>query len=145
MEEVSVTPVIWRIVKRAIVAAREYEELTKRKLGITGEIGELLVCKKLKLKLMADSLTAGFDALNEKGDKYQIKTRRAVKWERRYLGRIGSFAEHKFDYAILAILDKDYNLRELYRISEGKLAPVLDRYPRRNPSVKRFIREAKKL
>ena len=39
-------------IKSAIDIALEYEAATngKRKLGITGEVGEVLVCHKIKLK-----------------------------------------------------------------------------------------------
>jgi len=66
-------------VKSAIDVALEYEAATsgKRKLGITGEVGEVLVCHKLGLKLVLDSRSEGFDALDKNGLRVQIKTRRS--------------------------------------------------------------------
>jgi len=145
MKVIKITPPILRAVQKVISAALEYESLTGRKPGITGEVGEVLVCKKLRLQLAADPLVAGYDAVDKNGKKYQIKTRRAVRWERRYLGRIGIFARHEFDYAILAILDKNYKPRELYQISHKRITPILNRYPRRNPPIRVFVRNAKKV
>ena len=57
------------IIKSAIDVALEYEAATngERKLGITGEVGEVLACHKLGLKLVLDSRSEGFDALNKDG------------------------------------------------------------------------------
>ena len=66
-------------VREAVSAALRYEETTgrKRKLGITGEVGEVLVCHKLGLRLCLDSLKEGFDARDSRGKRVQIKTRRS--------------------------------------------------------------------
>ncbi len=127
-------------VAQATKVAVEYEKLTGRKLGITGEVGEVLVCKKLGLQLMADPLSAGYDAVKA-GKKYQIKTRRVD--HRR--GKIGRFSKHNFDFAILAILDKNYKIKELYQASYKKLKPLIDQAPRGALSFNQFVRVAKKI
>src|SRR3989338_10721689 len=104
MKTLKITPDIKRIVGQAIKVALTYEKLTGRKLGITGEIGEVLVCahpklKKYGLKLIANPLSAGADAIGRHGKLVQIKAKRPGDWRRRYLGRISKFADHNFNYA----------------------------------------------
>jgi hypothetical protein len=143
MNTVKITAKIRKTVNDIIRLAILYEEEIGRKLGITGEIGEVLVCahprfKNLGLSLIANPLSAGFDAIDRSGKRFQIKAKRAVNWEGRYKGRMSSFSKHDFDYAILAILDKSYEIRELYKVSRKKLWPALNRYPRRNPPIAKF-------
>ncbi len=112
-------PIISAVIKSAI----KYEKLTGRKLGITGEIGEFLVCKKLKLKFLKNPQVAGHDAVDTRGKKYQIKSRRVSHQK----GRIGRFSKHKFDFAILVVLDENYKILEIWKTSYKKLKPILDR------------------
>jgi len=133
---IKIKKLIMAIIKNAI----QYEALTGRKLGITGEIGEVLVSEKLKLKLLADPQTAGFDAVKN-NMHYQIKSRR-VEHNR---GKIGKFSKHKFDYAILAVLDKNYKIKELYKRRYKDLEPVLRKFKDRNPSFSAFKNIAEKL
>ncbi len=48
-------------IRQAVDAALSYEQATKgtRKLGITGEVGELLACHQLGLDLVIDSRSEG--------------------------------------------------------------------------------------
>src|SRR3989338_4019838 len=131
-----ITDKIYTITLEAARVAVKYEKLTGRKLGITGEIGEILTCKNQELKLSLNPLTAGYDAIDSGGNRYQIKSRRTN--HRR--GSIGSFSQHSFDYAILAILDPNYKISELRKTSYEKLKPFLDKYQRRNPKFNDFIR-----
>lgn len=141
MKIIKITPSIWRAVKRAISAALEYERLTGRNLGITGEVGELLVCHKLRLKLMTDPRTAGYDAIDKNRRRYQIKTRRANNDR----GSISTFSKHDFDCAVLATLDENYKIIGLWRISHKKLRPILNRRKRRDPSLREFKRISERL
>jgi hypothetical protein len=105
-------------IKKVIDTALAYERATcsKRKLGITAEVGEVLVCHRFGLRLMLNPRTEGYDALDSDGKRVQIKTRRGEsKGLPSDFGRIGQFSRHPFDYALLVILDQDYNLREVYR------------------------------
>src|SRR3989338_4701641 len=111
MKTIKITPAIWQTVRKVVSVALKYEKLTGRNLGITGEVGELLVCQKLKLKLSADPLTAGYDAVDKNRKRYQIKTRRAHNDR----GRISSFSKHGFDYAVLITLGKNYKISGLWQ------------------------------
>lgn len=144
MKTIRITPSILRAVKRGISAALEYEKkLTGRKLGITGEIGEVLTChdqklKKFKLELLENPLSAGYDAVDKNKKSYQIKTIRKVNWKRRRVGEVGTFSKHKFDYALLSLLNEGYEIKEIYRAGFKKLSPILRRKNYRI-SIQKFI------
>ncbi len=129
------------IIKSAINVALEYETATnrKRKLGITGEVGEVLVCHKLGLKLVLDSRSEGFDAIDRDGLRVQIKTRRSEsEGLPRDAGRTSIFSKHEFDYALLALLDHKYELCEIWRAGYNKLKPIIEKQKRRNPPLSSF-------
>jgi len=129
------------IIKSAINVALEYEAATngKRKLGITGEVGEVLVCHQLGLRLVLDSRSEGFDAVDKDRLLVQIKTRRG---ESEGLppdaGRTSRFSEHPFNYALLALLDHKYELREIWRADYNKLKPIIEKQKRRSPNLSYF-------
>lgn len=136
------------LVYKAVDIAVKYEAVSQgiRKMPITGEVGEVLICKQLGLKLIADFLAAGIDAIDESGLKVQIKTRRESQDEPKGNNvRIGRFSEHYFDYALLGILDKQYRLREVWRAEYADLKPIIDGEKRRNPSMSSFKRVAKRI
>jgi len=136
------------IIKSAIGVALEYEAATKgkRKLGITGEVGEVLACRQLGLKLVLDSRSEGFDAVDKNGLKVQIKTRRS---ESQGLpsdsGRTSSFSKHHFDYALLVLLDSKYELCEIWRSEHDKLIPIIEKQKRRNPPLSSFKQVAQRI
>lgn len=127
---------VQRVVDKAIKSAVEYEAVTGRKLGITGEVGEILVCKELGLNLLSDPIASGIDAIDHRGKTYQIKARRGNSDNPG--ARIGTFSKHKFDYAILAILDHKYNIVKLYKATFNKIEPILQRHKKRNPPLRQF-------
>ena len=127
--------------KLAIRTGLSYEREThgKRKLGITGEVGELLACKQLRLKLVLDSRSQGFDAIDRDGLHVQIKTRRSEsEGLPRGEGRTSRFSKHNFDYALLVLLDHNYKLCEIWRADYNKLKPIIEKQRRRDPSLSRF-------
>ena len=135
-------------VKSAIDVALEYEAATngKRKLGITGEVGEVLVCHQLGLRLVLDSRSEGFDAVDRGGLRVQIKTRRSESEKLpSKASRISRFSEHKFDYALLALLDHEYQLCEIWRADYKKLKPIIEKQKRRAPSLSSFQRVGRKI
>ncbi len=128
--------------------AIEYESLTKgrRKLGITAEVGEVLACHELDLKLVADPRSKGFDAIDKQGKRVQIKSRRSES-ERlpSDKGRTSRFSKHKFDYALLVLLDRRYKLCEIWQTSYDKLKPIIERQKRRDPNLSSFKRAGKNI
>ncbi len=136
------------VVKSAVDVALEYEAATnrKRKLGITGEVGEVLVCHQLGLKLVLDSRSEGFDALGKDGLRVQIKTRRSeTEGLPGDAGRTSSFSKHEFDYALLALLDNKYELCEIWQADYNKLNPIIEKQKSRNPSLSSFKRVGRKV
>ena len=136
------------LVYKSIDIAVKYQEASCgiRKMPITGEVGEVLICKQLNLNLVADLQSAGFDAIDNDGLKVQIKTRREGQDEPKGNHvRVGRFSEHYFDYALLGIIDRQYRLREVWRSEYADLKPVIDKEKRRNPSMSSFKRVAKRI
>jgi hypothetical protein len=97
------------------------EELMDRKVIRTAnnpvaDFAEYLVAQKMHLKLAASS-TAGYDALDEKGVRYQIKSRRNNDHNNsRQLGVIRNLEQDKFDYLVGIIFNRDFNVLEAYQI-----------------------------
>ncbi len=132
-------------VEQAIQVALNYEIATKgsRRLGITGEVGEVLICKQLKLRMMADPRSEGYDAIDTAGQRVQIKTRRSETGDTlKNSGRLSRFSEHKYDYALLGILDANYRLTRVWRADYRTIEPIISKQKRRNPSLSSFIRVA---
>ena len=101
-----------------IEKATQYEEIIdhKRKLGITGEIGEVKACFRYGLKLVLDSQSAGYDAIDAEGLRVQIKTRRSELGKKlTNPTRLSSFSKHEFDYCLLLLLDNNYDIYEVWR------------------------------
>lgn len=135
---IEITDEIYNMALKAIKVAVEYEKLIGRSLGITGEIGEILACRKLGLKLLQDPISAGYDAV-DKSEKstYQIKTRR-IRGEN-FSGVTGRFSEHDFDYAALLILDRNYKPLKLCQANYVRIKPILEKRKRKNLTIKKFI------
>lgn len=134
--------------RRVIEAAKAYEGAIggPRKMGITGEVGEILVCHHLGLRLCLDPRSEGFDAIDHDGSRVQIKTRRSESdGLPRDAGRVSTFSKHVFDYVILAILDRDYELAELWRADYRDIIPLIEKQKRRNPGLAGFKRVAKRV
>lgn len=145
---ITVTEGLINKVKLAVKAGLSYEKATdgQRKLGITGEVGEILACKQLGLKLVLSARSEGFDAIDEHGLHVEIKSRRSEsEGLPREVGRTSSFSKHKFDYALLVLLDKSYRLREIWRADYKKLRPIIDKQRRRNPNLACFKRVGEKI
>lgn len=118
METIEINDSLIDVINKAIVVALEYGALTQnnRKLGITGEIGEVLICKQLGLRLMANSLIAGYDAIDKDGRRVQIKTRRSESGEKpKETGRLSRFSEHEYDYTLFGVFNSKYQLVEIWK------------------------------
>lgn len=132
-------------IEQAIQVALAYERATtgSRKLGITGEVGEVLICKQLGLRMMLNPRSEGYDAIDKAGRRVQIKTRRSESGDMpKKSGRLSRFSEHKYDYALLGILDGQYRLTKIWRADYKTIEPIISKQKRRNPSLSSFIRVA---
>jgi hypothetical protein len=96
------------LLRRAKSLACEYYALTKKPLGVTGEVAELEAAEKLGL-VLADARTPFYDAFQESGamiKRFQIKGR-AVARSDPYRGRVPSIrCEGEFEAVLLVLLDK---------------------------------------
>jgi len=90
------------------------------------DYSEWLVAGALKLKLQGNS-NSGFDAIDSKGIKYEIKSRRLhFAGGSRQLGVIRNLSEKKFNFLIGVLFDKNFNVLEAYKMPHrliGKAAP----------------------
>jgi len=130
LKTISINDEIVEKINLAIGAALMYEEVTggKRKLGVTGEVGEIMVCEQLGLKLVSDPRSTGFDAIDRNGKHVQIKTRRSEsEGLPRPIGRVSRFSNHKFDYALLALMDRKYNVCQIWRAPYSKIKSLTEK------------------
>ena len=135
-------------VEQAIQVALDYEIATggTRRLGITGEVGEVLICKQFKLRMMADPRSEGYDAIDTAGQRVQIKTRRSETGDTpKNSGRLSRFSEHKYDYVLFGILDAKYRLTRVYRADYEVIEPIIAKNKRRSPSLSAFIKAARQI
>ena len=85
---------------------------------------------------MADIRSEGYDAVDGRGKKVQIKSRRSESEGRpKLIGRTGRFSNHKFDYALLAILGRDYKPVQVWKLSYRVLKPIIDEEKRNAPRL----------
>jgi hypothetical protein len=106
--------------------ATRYYNITKKPLGVTGEIAELEAAEKLGLEL-AEARCPGFDATSKAGEKFQIKGR-AVSVMDKYRGRMPSInCDGEFDAVLLVLLDREsFDLLEIWRVERAVVKERLE-------------------
>lgn len=98
------------VLHAAIIDELKTRNVVRTKNNPVGDYTEWLVSKALKLNL-ANNSAAGYDGVDEKGIKYQIKGRRITPENKsRQLSAIRKLKEKDFDYLIGVIFDKDYSV-----------------------------------
>ena len=130
--------------------AWDYEKLFsfQRKLGITGEVGEILISYLFDLELLENDINKGFDAVDSNNNEVQIKAVRKRPTEEQTnfkSGRVSKFSEHIFDYCYLVAFDEFYNPIEIWKAEYEKLYPLLQKNKKRNPTVRQFEKVAEKV
>ncbi len=97
------------------------DELKSRKIIRTrnnpvADYAEWLVSKKMGLALQTNS-KAGFDAIDNSGIRYQIKSRRLDPTNNStQLGVIRNYEKKEFDYLIGVLFNKDFTVKGAYKI-----------------------------
>lgn len=84
-----------------------------------GDYGEYVVVKKLKLKLVENS-QKGYDAVDLKKKRYQIKARRHT--ERNHstqLGVIRNIEKKLFDFLVAVIFNSDFSVKAMWKMPIG--------------------------
>jgi len=131
--------------KKVIGVAVEFEKVFGKKLNVTGEIGEVLVCRKLGLKLDKNARAEGYDAVDKKGKKVQIKTRRSEKDDLpKVSGRLSRFSSHPCDYVVVAFLDRSYRLRKTWKAPFSNIKKLKQK-EKSGPAISSFIRVAEEI
>ena len=98
------------------------DELKQRKVIRTrnnpvADYAEWLVVQSLTLSLEANN-RAGYDAINEKEERFQIKSRRLDPSNMsRQLGVIRNLEVKEFDYLVGILFEKDFTVKEAYIIA----------------------------
>jgi hypothetical protein len=103
-----ITPMIKKMKNAVTSLALVYEELFKgnRGIGITREVGILYTCDKLKLDLVIDLQNKGFNALDRRGKKYLVRSRR--KTGKNFPIKIGTINSKDFDFLVITVIDNNY-------------------------------------
>ncbi len=121
-ETIKVTPKTVKLLKNAINASLEFEREIGKQLNITSIVGEVIAAQKCKLKLMRNDINAGYDALDGKNKKIQIKTRRIKDKRSIMTGKLlDKDYNVPFDYALLVLLDMQYEVLAIYKIPKNKI------------------------
>ena len=95
-----------------------------------GDYTEWLVSKAFGLTLQNNS-KSGFDAVDAKGVRYQIKGRRLhSRNESRQLGVIRNLEAEEFDFLIGVLFAEDFSVLEAYKIPYKLVGPPHSRFCR---------------
>jgi hypothetical protein len=115
------------ILARAKVIAVEYYKETGKPLGITGEIGEYEVSRLLGLTL-AGARSAGFDAQDDQGIRYQIKARSITAEKSRKSQPVGAIRlEHEWDIVLLILMDELFQTKEIWQAERQIVSDTLQK------------------
>ena len=117
---------LFEFCKKLINVAIEYEKLFGKKLNITGEIGEILICHRLGLQLVKHG-SSTFDAIDNDEKRVQIKARRSETENLPKDSSTISRVSHSFDYLLLGILDRNYNLHEVWKAPYDKIRRLIEK------------------
>ncbi len=108
------------------------EKLKKAEIIRTGKIvadyGEYVASRKLKLKLASSSVNKGYDAIDSKGKKYEIKTRKASIWNKPTIFPITRSQFEVVNFLIYVEFDNKWNLVRLLKIPTKKI--IANKYNR---------------
>jgi hypothetical protein len=141
IKTLAVSDAIMDAVASVVKAELVYKRATNcgRKFGITGEVGEILVCRALDLQLVENPRSEGFDAVDTKGRCVQIKTRRGESGDLpKDGGRLSKFSVHECNYALLGILNSEYKLVAVWKADFATLRPIIFKHKRANPTIRQF-------
>lgn len=116
------------------------DELRTRKIVRTsnspmGDYAEWLVSDRLSLTLVTNS-TAGYDAVDTFGTKFQIKCRRITPRNRsRQLSAIRNLKYQEFDYLIAVLFNEQVNVISVMKIPHS----IIEKYARYREHVNAHI------
>jgi hypothetical protein len=107
--------------------AKAYKELTKKPLGITGEVAEYEAARLLDLRL-CDARQPGYDAVRLEGGvatRIQIKGRCST--DHKSGQRVGSIRfKHAWDLVVLVFMDDNFEPLEIYEAERDQIRKRLE-------------------
>ena len=92
-----------------------------RTTKVVADYGEYIASKKLNLKLVGNPVNRGYDAIDRNGKKYEIKTRKAVIWNRPNVFPINPEQLRIADFLIYVEFDNKWSLVKLLKIPGKKI------------------------
>jgi hypothetical protein len=121
-------PRVLAALAKAKEAARDYYALTRKPLGITGEVAEYEAARILGVEL-TPARTAGYDAIERVAGterRLQIKGRCLVNGSKPGQ-RLGSLDTSKeWDASLLVLLDENFDAIEIYEADRAPLIAALE-------------------
>lgn len=90
---------------------------------VVSDYGEYVACKKFKLKRAQSTVNKGFDAVDKRGKKYEIKTRKATAWNKPGIFPVKKSQLKIADFLIYVEFDDDWNIVILLKIPTKKVKP----------------------
>ena len=118
---------LFDLLAEAKTLAKEYYDLTKKPLGVTGEVAEFEAARLLGMELL-EARQAGYDALEEvNGEKHkvQIKSRRILPGSHP-TQMVGSINTHdEWDTLLLVLLDEHFNATGIWEAPRAKIEAAL--------------------
>ena len=87
---------------------------------LVGEYGEYVAKNKLNLTL-AKPVNKGFDATDDKGKKYEIKSRKEMPYNKPNRWNMGANRLEFADFLICVEFDNDWNLSRFYKIPKDEV------------------------
>jgi len=99
-----------------------YESLREngiiRSRRIVGDLGEFYACQYLNLTLNDNKNQKGVDAIDEKGVRYEVKTRRVYESGRRKgkTRRLNNLVGKESKYLIVVVLDRSFKCAGMWKI-----------------------------
>lgn len=92
------------------------------------DYGEYVVAKKLRLKL-ADNSFKGYDAVDSKNKRYQVKARRQTERNQStQLGVIRNIDDKPFDFLVAVIFNSDFTINAMWKFPIS----IIERHSRFN-------------
>ncbi len=113
-------------VKKLLIAYRDIVNKL-RSMGVikttkvVSDYGEYIAAEKLNLKRATSSSNKGYDATDEQGRKYEIKTRKATAWNKPTIFPVNEDQLKSADFIIYVEFDDDWNLVKLLKIPTSEV------------------------
>jgi hypothetical protein len=117
---------VGEIIRKVKKLAKEYKTLTKKSLGITGEVAEYEAARLIGLQL-CEARQPGYDAIKVDGSatkRVQIKGRCSSNYNPG--SRVGNIRfTHEWDIVMLVLMDENFEPLEIYEADRAAISRKL--------------------